>query len=183
MRWEERLLAVFDDLEQQAEGLALAERDALVAEQSRAEYAGVDLASRLFASRGARLRADVAGVGVLDAVLRGAGEGWCLLGVGRHSWVVATASVRSVRGLADRGRTAPARPVTARLGLGSVLRGVADDHGEVALHRVDGEVLVGLLGRVGGDFVELRPVADPPAGPGGYVDLVPFAALAAVRCG
>ena len=36
MRWEERLLDLFDDLEQQADGLALAERDALVAEQSRA---------------------------------------------------------------------------------------------------------------------------------------------------
>jgi hypothetical protein len=183
MRWEDRLLAVFEDLEQQAEGLALAERDALVAEQSRAEYARVDLAARLFASRGTPLRVDVAGVGVLDATLRGAGDGWCVLAAGSHAWVVATASVRAVRGLADRGRTATARPVTARLGLGSVLRGVAEDHTEVAVHRVDGALLPGLLGRVGEDFVEVRTGAAPGDGPDAYVDVVPFTALAAVRSG
>ena len=60
MRWEERLLDLFDDLEQQADGIALAERDALVAEQSRAEYAAVTLADRLHASVGTRLLLDVA---------------------------------------------------------------------------------------------------------------------------
>ena len=63
MRWDERLGGLFDDLEQQAEGLALVERDAEVAEQSRAEYAQVDLAGRALASTGRRLLVAVAGVG------------------------------------------------------------------------------------------------------------------------
>ena len=65
MRWEYQLGDLFDDLEQQAEGLALTERDALVAEQSRAEYAQVDLTARLHASRGTRLVLQVSGVGRL----------------------------------------------------------------------------------------------------------------------
>ena len=55
MSWEQRLLAVFDDLEQQAEGLALAERDAAVEELSRAGYAEVELAARLHAATGNEL--------------------------------------------------------------------------------------------------------------------------------
>src|SRR4051794_10210086 len=61
MRWEERLLDLFDDLEQQAEGLALIGRDAEVAELSRAEYAQVDLADRLHASEGRSVRFGVNG--------------------------------------------------------------------------------------------------------------------------
>ena len=61
MRWDEHLDGLLDDLEQQAEGLALAERDALVAEQRRAEYAAVDLSGRLHASVGDALRLDVRG--------------------------------------------------------------------------------------------------------------------------
>ena len=57
MHWEERLLAVFDDLEQQAEGLALEARDAEVAELGRAEYAAVDVAARLHGAVASRLRA------------------------------------------------------------------------------------------------------------------------------
>ena len=66
------------------------------------------------------------------------------------------------------------RPVTARLGLGSVLRRLGEARAETVLHRVDGSLLRGLLGRVGADFVEVA-AAD------GSLDVVPFAALAAVR--
>ena len=79
MSWERRLLDLFDDLEQQAEGLALAERDAEVAELGRAEYAEVELAlpaARLggeacswTSRRWARVRGRLARVGA----------GWCLL--------------------------------------------------------------------------------------------------------
>src|SRR5438128_2529587 len=71
MRWRDRLWDVLDDLEQQAEGLALAARDAEVAEQSRAEYARVDLSARLHGSLGRRLTLGVRGV---DAVLLPAAE-------------------------------------------------------------------------------------------------------------
>ena len=54
-------LELFDDLEQQAEGLALAERDARVAERCRAEYAEVDLVARLHASVGTPVQVEVRG--------------------------------------------------------------------------------------------------------------------------
>ncbi len=179
MRWEERLLDLFDDLEQQAEGIALAERDLLVAEQSRGEYASVELADRLHASLGARVQVEVAGVGSLEATLVRAGDGWCLLEASGQDWIVVLRAVCAVRGLRSGGVAADARPATARLGLGSALRGVSEARTEVALHRTDGATTRGLLGRVGADFVELW--ASPEAG--GLVEVVPFRAVVAVRGG
>ena len=179
MRWDDRLNGhvdgLLDDLEQQAEGLALGARDAEVAEQRRWEYAQVDLASRLFASVGARLLVSVAGVGTVDGTLRRAGDGWCLLDAGSQEWILRLAAVGSLRGLADRGVAAQARPVTARLALGSALRGVAGSRTDVVLHGLDGTLLGGVLGRVGADFVEVR------VGEAGAVEVVRFGALAAVR--
>jgi hypothetical protein len=178
MTWEERLLDLFDDLELQAEGLQLAERDALVLEQRRAEYAEVGLAVRLHGTVGAQVSVELDGVGLIHATLARVGAGWCLLRAEGRDWLVPLAAVRSWRGLADRGPSEAARPVTARLGLGSALRAVAEAHGEVLLHRADGSVTRGVLGRVGADFLEL---GGDDAEPGGYVDVVPFAAVTALR--
>jgi hypothetical protein len=172
MRWRDRLWDVLDDLEQQAEGLALAARDAEVAEQSRAEYARVDLPARLHGSLGRRLSLGVRGVATLDGVLSGVGAGWVLVEVGAAEWVVPLDGIVSLRGLAERGVPLEARPVTARLGLASALRRVAEERDEVLLHRVDGSLDRGVLTRVGADFVELR-ARD--------TEVVPFSALAAVR--
>jgi hypothetical protein len=179
MRWEERLLDVFDDLEQQAEGLALTGRDTEVAEQSRAEYARVDLAARLHASVGRPLRLDVRGPGVVEGRLARAGEGWCLVGDGAVEWLVRTAAVVAVRGVSQQGRAMDARPVTARLGLTSALRGVAETRSVVVVHHVDATSLRGVLGRVGADFVEIG-VGDDRA-TSREVVLLPFSGLAAVR--
>ena len=181
MRWEERILGLIDDLEQQAEGLALAERDALVAQQSRAEYAEVDLAARLHATVGRTVVVDVAGVGALQATLTRAGEGWLLLDREGQSWIVTVAAVRSLRGLAEGGVGAGARPVLARLGLGSALREVAEAGCETVLHWSHGTVSRGRLERVGRDFVELAAPAEPGDGSVRRVQVVPFSALAAVR--
>ena len=178
MRWDDRLAEVFDDLEQQAEGLALVERDAEVAEQRRAEYARVDLTGRLHASVGQRLWLSVTGVGPLEAVLSRVGEGWCLLTAG-DDWIVRLAAVGSVRGLIDRAVDPGLRPVTGRLGFGSALRGVQDGRGEAVLHRVDGSGVRCALGRVGADFVEVR-TGEPAAA---RVEVVPFSTVAAVRSG
>lgn len=176
MLWEERLLDLFDDLEQQADGLALAERDALVVEQSRAEYAEVDLASRLAASVGGRVRLDVQGVGGLDGLLRRTGDGWLVLEAGGRAWVVVLAAVRRVRGLSDGAVDAAARPLSTRLGLASALRGLAEGRSETVVHGPDGQVTRALLGRVGRDFVEVRTAE-------GVVDIVPFTAIAALCSG
>jgi hypothetical protein len=114
----------------------------------------------------------VRGVAGLDGVLSGVGAGWVLLDVGAVDWVVPLDAVLSLRGLADRGVPAEARPVTARLGLASALRRVAEERAEVLLHRVDGSLDRGVLTRVGADFVELLARES---------EVVPFAALAAVR--
>src|SRR3954447_540001 len=124
MRWEERLLDLFDDLEQQAEGLALAGRDAEAAEQARAAYARGHLDARLHASTGAELRLWVAGLGPLDARLVQVGDGWCLLVDERTEWLGRSRAGGSLRARGPHGRGQEARPVTARLGLSSALRGV-----------------------------------------------------------
>jgi hypothetical protein len=177
VRWDERLGDLFDDLEQQAEALVLAERDAEVAEQSRAEYAQVELADRLHASTGRRLLLAVAGVGPLEGALTRTGAGWLLLDDGRHEWIVATPAVASLRGLSGRALGPEVRPVTSRLGLSSALRGVADARADAVLHQRDGSLTRGHLARVGADFVEVGVGQDG----GGHTLTVPVGTLAAVR--
>lgn len=176
MRWDERLRGLVDDLQQQADGGTLGARDAEVAEQSRAEYAQVDLAGRALASIGRRLLVAVAGVGPLDATLRRAGTGWWLLDDGRQEWLVPVGAIGSVRGLMSRAVAPEVRPVTSRLGLASALREVAEARVEAVLHGTDGSVVRGVLERVGADFVEAR-VGQGPV----HQMTLPFAGLAAVR--
>jgi hypothetical protein len=174
--WEDRLLALFDDLELQAEGLALADRDAEVAELSRAEYSQVDLAARLHGSVGRSVTVRVHGVGPLHAVLSRVGADWCLLTSQRQEWIVRLQALAAVAGVADRALAAEARPLAARLPLGSALRHAAETGSEVAVYSLQGGVSRRRLRRVGADFVELA--AEPGEG---QIELLPFTALAAVR--
>jgi hypothetical protein len=175
--WEERLFEVFDDLEQEAEGLALRSRDAEAGERARELYSEVDLASRFHGSVGAAVEVTVVGAGTLRGRLARTGRGWCLLALddasGREA-VVDLGGLLSVRGLAPRATPAVTRPVTTRLRLASALRSVAADGDAVAVTRIDGEVRRGRLGRVGADFVELLLEA-------GRAEVVPMSALAVVR--
>ena len=173
MHWEERLLAVFDDLEQQAEGLALGARDAEVAELGRSEYAAVDLAARLHGAVGARLRLVVAGVGRLDGRVARVGSDWFLLESDPHEWLLRSEAVTELRGLGERAVDGPHRPVTARLGFGSALRGVAEGRDPVLVHRQDGSTVRGVPRRVGADFVELAEEPGPV--------VLPFRTVAGVR--
>jgi len=172
MRWDDRLAALAADLQQQAEGLGFAERDLEVAEQARAEYAGVDLCGRLLGSLGRRLELSVTGVGRLEGVLSRVGDGWFLVVGAPGEWAVRLAAVGSVRGLAAGAVPAPARPVTARLGWGSALRGLQELAHGVVLHRLEGTTVRGSAARVGADFVEVVEES-------GTATVVPFTALAA----
>lgn len=174
MAWEEELFALLDDLEQQAEALYDAERDADLADRSRAAYREVTLASRLMASLGAELRLDVTGVGAVAGVLDRVGTGWCLVGAGAQDWVVHLPSVAGVHGAIDRSVPEVAWSPVTRLGLGSALRRIADAGARCVLHRTDGTTYEGVLRRIGADFVEVA------VGEGRTV-LLAFTALAAVQ--
>lgn len=184
MRWEELLLDLFEDLEQQAEGLALAERDAQVADLARAHYAEVDLRSRLHGSVGRQLVLGVEGLGHVEGRLVRVGADWILVETPPKEWIVRIDALAHVRGLSDQAVDAVHRAVASRVGLGSALRGVAESRAIVVVHRTDGLLARGQLQRVGADFVELWVTEHGEAwstGSEGHVEVLPFGSIAGVR--
>jgi hypothetical protein len=187
--WDRALASLFDDLEQQAEGMALSARDADVAEHGRAEYVSVDLESRVHASVGALVTCDLLGGHRLRGTLGRAGRDWLLLVPAEGSpdgddsgWVVHLPCVTRMSGLGPRALAPEARGVLARLGLGSVLRRLAESRSPVLLALTDGAQVRGGVGRIGADFVEVlversEPGTRAAVGP----DVMPLAAVAALR--
>lgn len=173
MEHDDRRLAGFlDDLEQQASGAWAAERDLEVAERARAEYARVTLAARLMAAVGGHVDLVLAGAGPVSGTLERVADGWCLVESRGAEWVVRTAAIQVVRGGTSGAVAAEVWPVTARLGLGSALRGLA---GERCVARLlDGTSVEGRAGRAGADFLEVMVER-------GQTVLVTHTALAAVR--
>lgn len=173
---------LLEELEQQAGSLFADERDQEVADLAMGEYAQVSLAGRLAAALGHEVTLRVLGVGRLRGQLRSAGEGWCLLGVGTSGaahggWVVRAAAVVAVAGLPPGAVPASARPVTARLGLGSVLRRLPAARQRCRLWTTEGAVYDVRPVRVGADFVECRIGSSAETG----AELFTFAAVAAVH--
>ena len=80
---------------------------------------------------------------------------WCLLGAAGQDWIVRLPAVVAVRGLPGHAVAEEAWPVTARLGLGSALRRLAEGREECRLRLRDGTAYDAHLGRVGADFVEV----------------------------
>lgn len=171
--WDEQLFTLFDDLEGQAAAAYEADREAELADRSRAEYARVTLASRLVASVGREVVLDVGGVGLIAGRLTRHGDGWCLLRAERQDWIVRTAALAAVTGASDRSLPEVAWSPLQRLGLGSALRRLADEGERCVVHLVSGATYDGTVQRVGADFVEL-------SGPVGEV-LLAHASLAAVQ--
>lgn len=174
MNWDEQLFSVLDDLEQQAEALYDAERDAEVADRSRAEYGGVTLASRLMASVDTEVSLDIVGVGRVAGNLQRVATGWLLLAAAGGQWIVSFDAVAAVGGASARSVPEVAWSPITRLGLGSALRRLSDAGERCLVHRVDGSRLEGVVRRVGADFAEVEIASD-------RVELVPFSALAAVQ--
>ena len=172
--WDERLFALFDDLEAQAAVLYDAEREAELADRGRSEYAGVTLASRLMASVGTPLRVQIAGVGVVDGELRRVGPDWLLLTAEHADWVVLTSALESVVGASPRSVPEIAWPRIASLGVGSALRRLADAAEPCVWHARDAGAHEGVVRRVGRDFVEVHLVT-------GATCLLPWSGLAAVQ--
>jgi hypothetical protein len=152
MRWD----ALFEDLEAQAAALVVAERSAEIEERTRSEFGRLSIAERVAAAIGSQLSIGVhGGLRVSGQLRRGHAE-WLLLAEphGREV-LVAMRWVATVAGLGRLSAPGSGGPVTARLGLRHLLRGIARDRSGVRMHLADGEVLEGTLDRVGADFVEL----------------------------
>ena len=160
--WDERLFDVLDDLEGQAEALYAAERDAELADRSRAEYAAVTLAGRLMASVGRDLLLDVDGPGPVRGELRRVGTGWCLVSGDAGDWVVPLGAIVAAQGVSDRAVPELAWSLVSRLGLGSALRRLADAGTACVVAMRSGVRHEVVLTRVGQDFVEAE-IVDSPA--------------------
>ena len=178
-RWEQMVLALLDDLEEQAEGLALLERDLEVADRSRAEYAGVTLASRLHAAAGRDVRLVLLGGLALSGQVRRTGPDWLLLVDGPGSeWIVPHRAIGVLRGARAGAVAEDALGVLRRLTIRSVLRGAAESGSDCVLHLLDASRHEARLLRVGADFVEVRLGGVTAAE---EYDVLPLAALAAVQ--
>lgn len=175
MTWDRSVGALLEDLEQQAQGLALAERDAEVGELTRAEYAQVALAERLHASRGATLRLRLVGGLQIAGTLARAGEDWILVVDGPGEWLVRQDAISSIAGASARADHAATWSVVDRLSLRALLRRVSADADGCVVHALDGERTQGRIGRVGRDFFELA--TDTAAG----TLVVPVSAVAALQ--
>lgn len=171
--WEEQLFGLFDDLEGQAAALYESDRDAEVADRSRAEYARLTLASRIVASVGSHVGLEVLGVGRVAGRLTRHGEGWCLVRSAHQDWIVRTGALLALTGASPRSVPEVAWSPLQRLGLGSALRRIADEGERCVVHLVTGASHDGVVGRVGADFLELTTA-------GGEL-LLPHAAVAAVQ--
>lgn len=174
------LRALFEDLEQQAAGIELAERDAELADRSRGEYAGVTLASRVHASVGQEVALLLTGGQVVQGRLTAAGADWCRVaptGPG-GPWLVRLAAVAVAGGMSPRSVPVEARPVVTRLGFGSALHRLAEESSALVVHLVSREMRRVRVDRVGADFVEVERVPEE----GRPVrELVAFEAILAVR--
>lgn len=164
---DDDLFELFDDLEDQAEALYDDERQAELGDRSRAEYAGVSLASRLVASIDRTVVLRVCGLDEVSGVLGAAGSGWCRVSGSGREWVVAVPALLAATGLSSRSVPETAWPATVRLGLGAALRRLHPQR----IYLTDGTTLEGELERVGADFVELRT--------GSETVVVPMVGLAA----
>ena len=196
MGWERSVLALLDDLEQQAAGLQLVERDLEVADRSHAEYSRVTLGSRLHAAVGRQVRVTLLGGLTLTGTVRRTGADWLLLTDSRPSgpeaeWIIRHAALAVLEGASSRAVPDDALGVLRRLSLRSVLRRLADEGAECLLHLVDGGRLECRLLRLGEDFAEVRldrgPAVDIDGGAGRRgiggrdYELVSLTALAAVQ--
>jgi hypothetical protein len=175
-----RLDDVFEDLEQQAAGIELAERDAELADRARGEYASVTLADRVHASLGRQVALVLSGGESLAGALTDAGADWCTVSSSQgRTWLVRLDAVAVARGLSARSVPEAARPVVARLGFGSALHRLAEGAADLVLHLDTGSVPRVRLVRVGADFVEVELAQEGR----GASELVAVGAIRAVAVG
>ena len=183
MRWE----ALFDDMEAQLASSDRLELEAEIAERSRADVAGVELADRLRGSRGLRVGVHLSSGSLFDGTLTHVGAESIVLSDPYHQVLIPYAAVARYQGL---GRLATAEPSSVRrkLGLASALRGLARDRAHLSVFLIGGREAVaelsGVIDRVGRDYFDLamtRPGEVRRAANVSQVATVPFSALGALK--
>lgn len=181
MRWEQ----LFADLEARFAAVEQAGFAIEVADRIRSEAARTGLAERMAGAVGAGVRVVTLGGATTTGTVRRGGPDWVLVDEpGGTEVLVPLASVAVVTGLTRSiGRPGGGGVVGARLGVASVLRGIARDRLPVVLDLVDGTRVGGTVDRVGRDLIELAdtgPDGDRRAG-GARSSVVAIAAVAQVR--
>lgn len=153
VRWDD----LFADLEAQVAATDDAAWLADVADLAGAERAAVCLIDRLLAHASGALRLALLDGSLAVGDLTGCGEGWVRLRTaGQHDLLVPTHAVVSMTGL-GRHAVTPAGPpvIDRRVGLVSVLRGLARSRAAVEVRLVGPRVITGSLGEVGADHMDL----------------------------
>lgn len=164
MRWD----GLFDDLEADFESMRESERDAEIADRTRARAGELTWVERC---AGSPVRLRVQAVGVLSGVVDTVTTAWVLLHASESTdWVVSRAAVTGVLDVPAVAVGSPAGEVARRMTWLNAWAVLARDRDPVHVVRLDGTTVAGVAGRVGKDFVELG------------AELVPYAAIAAVRC-
>lgn len=180
MRWER----LFADLEAEAAELEVRDRDAEIAERTRAELAGVRWAERVRGATGRRVTVTLAGAQRLVGVVRYVGPDWVLLDGGPVDLLVPAHAVLGVEGV---GALAPGGSERVPFTWAAAWRTLSRDRLVVRVVRCDGSTVRGTVGRVGADFAEIDRAAEGDVGPlprdasAGGVVLVPFAAVQVVH--
>ena len=178
MRWE----ALFDDLEGQWLAEERRERDADVADRTRAERVRVLLVERLAGSLGCQLTFTLTGAETIVGTLDDLGADWLLLtdDVG-HEIIVATGSVLAITGLS---RSIDPAATARRFTMGYALRALARDRATVILTDTAGGRVAGTIDAVGKDWCDISEHPVDEARRPGQVRArrtVPTAAIVTVR--
>jgi hypothetical protein len=177
MRWER----LFTDLEAEVAELAGQDREAEIADRTRAEVARTSWVDRVRAAIGSSVRFRLLGADMVEGTVLQVGSDWLLLRAGAHDVLVPVGAVVGVEGT---GLAAVAPPALGEVGAptwSAAWRVLARDRAAVRVVRVGGSTVHGVPVRVGADFVELDPALGQrrrdPADLGRV--LVPYAAITA----
>ena len=165
MRWE----MLFADLEARLEAAQRADLEAEIADRARSERADVTLGARVVGMRGAVLTVVLRGGRRVSGTVADAAATWLLLASGGGEVLVPASAIAAIEGLGHGAASLSA--VERRLGMGSVLRELADARADVVVD-TDAGAWRGRILAVGADHLDLD-------GPGG-VRAIPLAAVLAV---
>lgn len=151
MRWQD----LFDDLEGQAQSWQRAERDAEVADRTRAEVGQITLLNRLRSNEGRRVSVRLVGGGSASGDVVRVGVDWVLLAC-PHEVVVPVAAIATAANLPwEAVSPEGVAVVTSRLTLSSAFRAIAVGRARVTVLLRDQSTVSGTPDRVGRDFVDI----------------------------